>query len=82
MVETPWICPAYGPDGEEFGAVCFFGSPGDRACPDSVTCGTSLEAERQRIWRRVNRLADEGDPDFIFLRETFGGPDELLGGTQ
>lgn len=82
MVGSSWTCPAYGPEGVEFGALCFFALPGERVCPDVVTCGTSLEAERQRVWRRINRLADQGEPSSIFLRETLNGPDELLGGTQ
>jgi hypothetical protein len=81
MDESTWICPAYGPDGIEFGAVCFFGLSGERSCPDAVTCETSLQAERQRIWRRINRLADQGEPSSVFLRDSFSGPEDLLGGS-
>lgn len=78
---TSWTCPAYGPEGVRVGAVCFFGRPGERSCLSEIQCRLSLSAERDRVWTRINELADAGEQEFVFLRKSIGGPDELLGGT-
>lgn len=79
---TDWICSAYGEDGARVGALCFFSpTPGTRECLSELQCRLSLHTERRRVWKKINELADAGDPNGVFMRDAFNGPDELLGGT-
>ena len=43
-----WDCEGYGPEGADFGALCFLAEPGKRACADLAECRRAMTAERQR----------------------------------
>lgn len=81
MDQTTWACPAYGPEGARIGAVCFFSPTLEkRVCWSEAMCRIALHSERHRVWEEINALADQGEQDFVFLRESIEGPDDLLGG--
>ena len=80
MAENQWDCEAYGPDGSDFGALCFFAEQGERACTSRAMCSTSMAAERRRVFRRIGELAAQGNSMAIDLAEAFTGPEQLLGG--
>ncbi len=76
-----WDCEAYGPDGREAGALCFFASElGIRVCDSQERCHRAMLAERQRVFRRISERAAQGDPDMAYLAEVFTGPSQILGG--
>lgn len=76
-----WDCGAYGAEGREVGALCFF-SPelGERDCRSADQCAERMTGERQRVYGRIGEMAAAGDPTGEFLAEAFGSPDDLLGG--
>jgi hypothetical protein len=78
MYEVPWVCEAYGPDGLEFGAVCFVGDLNRRVCESAGECHAVMTAERRRVFDRIGELAAEGDPTGVFLAGEFASPDQLL----
>ncbi len=74
-------CEAYGPEGVSFGAVCFIaGELGARVCASLAECHQVMTAERQRVFRRIQERAAEGDPDMTYLATVFTSPEQLLGG--
>src|ERR1700737_1406011 len=74
-------CEAYGPEGREVGALCFFaGELGARVCASQDECRDAMTAERRRVFRRINEMAAHGDPAAVDLAETFTYPARLLGG--
>lgn len=75
-----WDCEAYGPDGTDVGALCFFAEQGQRACVSQAMCRLSMAGERQRMFDRIHALASQGDPEFVYLAGEFTSPDQLLGG--
>jgi hypothetical protein len=77
-----WECEAYGPGGLAVGAACFIGGRVylARACDSAVTCHRIMAAERLKLWELIKAKAAAGDPDFIYLAESFTSPDMLLGG--
>ena len=79
---SDWVCEAYGPEGVEVGAVCFFGpNPHGRDCTTEQQCRTRLTAERQRVFARINEMAAQGDPVGLDLAAEITHPEQLLGGT-
>lgn len=80
MAEDQWDCTAYGPDGSDFGALCFFAEQGERACRSRTMCSMSMAAERRRVFQRIGELAAAGDLTGIGLAEAFTEPEQLLGG--
>ena len=78
-----WTCEAYGPDGVDVGAVCFFtGQLHHRICGSQDECSRRMAAERQRVFDRIHEAAAAGDPTAAFLAGEFTSPDQLLGGGQ
>lgn len=77
-----WPCEAYGPEGLEHGARCFF-SPtlGGRDCIDPEDCTARMGDERRRIFRRIQELAAAGDAVAELLAQEFTDPAEILGGS-
>jgi hypothetical protein len=83
MTETDFSCGAYGPEGAEFGALCFVsGVAGTRVCGDQGECRRVMAAERQRVFRRIGELAASGNETAAFLEAEFSSPEQLLGGGQ
>ncbi len=81
MSETgDWDCDAYGPDGREFGALCFIADLGERLCLFPAVCHMVMAAERQRVYRRISELAAQGHPEFAELEAAFPDPGKLLSG--
>jgi len=80
-VRAEWHCAAYGPEGAEFGAICFL-SAGERKCASQAECHRVLAAERQRVFRAISERAADGDPDMAYLEGEFSSPEQLLGGGQ
>lgn len=77
----PWPCEAYGPEGAEFGAICFIsGETGTRTCGSPGECRSLMQAERQRVFRRISELAAEGSETAAFLEGEFSSPAQILGG--
>lgn len=76
-----WDCEAYGPEGREAGALCFFTAEG-RVCADPAECHRSMHAERQRVFGLISEQAAAGDELAVFLLEGMSGPEELLGGSS
>jgi hypothetical protein len=75
-------CAAYGPEGADFGALCFVsGDPGKRVCAGLGECRRVMAAERQRVWCRIQELAARGDETAAYLAEEFARPEQLLGGS-
>ena len=75
-----FVCEAYGPDGREVGALCFFAERDKRVCASQSACHEVMTAERQRVWQRIQDGAARGEPDMVFLAGEFTGPEQLLGG--
>lgn len=74
-------CEAYGPEIAHVGAVCFIsGELGKRVCASPDACHESMTAQRQRVYSRISELAAQGNPDFEYLADAFGSPDQILGG--
>ena len=73
-------CEAYGPEGREISALCFFAGTGERACASPGECRGKMDAERRRVWQRIQDGAARGDPDMVYLAGEFTGPGQLLGG--
>lgn len=78
-----WDCEAYGPEGTEIGALCFF-SPekGKRECASVQICHLRMTVERQRVYGRIQEMAAEGDPVGEYLAGEITSPEQLLGGTE
>jgi hypothetical protein len=75
-----WSCEAYGLEGIEAGALCFFaGALFLRVCSSEGQCAARLEEERRRVFRRIQELAALGDPVMVQLAAEFAAPDQLLG---
>jgi hypothetical protein len=80
-MESDFPCEAYGPEGLDFSALCFFsGELGSRACADLSECRERMSAERQRVFARIQELAADGDEVGIYLAGEFTSPEDLLGG--
>jgi len=80
-VSSTWDCDAYGPDLREVGALCFFaGELGKRTCTSLTACREAMVTERKRVFRRINEMAAEGNPDGEYLAEEFTNPGQILGG--
>jgi hypothetical protein len=78
-----WPCEAYGPEGFEFGAICFMSAvPGTRLCKDAGMCGLQMAHQRREAHARMSRLAAEGDPVMQYLAGEFPTPDTLLNGLR
>lgn len=75
-----WPCEAYGPEGLEHGARCFFASPGARLCGEPAMCHDLMDSERRRVFRRLQELAAAGDEAALSIVDDFPTPDTLLGG--
>jgi hypothetical protein len=78
-VSGEWFCEAYGPEGVEIGAVCFFGGVSNR-CGSEIECSYRMTGERLRIFDLIQAAAATGDDLMIYLAEQFTDPDQLLGG--
>jgi hypothetical protein len=79
--EVPdWDCEAYGPEGREIDALCFFAAPGARTCDSPAACASRMTAERRRVWDLIQAGAAAGKPDMVYLAEEFSGPEQLLNG--
>lgn len=78
-----WDCEAYGPEGKDVGALCFFAPDlGDRRCKTEDECRTRMATERTRVFGRIHELAADGDPIGEYLAGEFTDPNQLLGGDQ
>jgi len=78
-----WDCTAYGPEGREFGAMCFLAADlGKRVCTSQDACREAMGAERRRVYQRINELAAHGNPDMADLAEVFTDPGQILGGEE
>ena len=76
-------CDAYGPEGREAGALCFFaGELGKRVCPSLTMCRGRMDRERRRVFARIQELAAQGDPVGLDLAQAFTSPEQLLGGGE
>lgn len=76
-----WDCEGYGPEGREFGALCFIaGDLGKRACNSQAACAEAMAAERRRVFRRISERAAAGDPTAAYLEQEFTNPEQILGG--
>jgi len=73
-------CTAYGPEGREFGALCFTSELGQRACPSLAACHLVMTGERQRVFSRISEMAAGGDPVGVFLADEFPEPGQILNG--
>lgn len=80
MAAEDWPCEAYGPEGLEHGARCFFADQQDRSCVDPEDCRAHLTFERRRVYRAIQELAADGDPVAAMLAAEFTSPNQLLGG--
>lgn len=79
--EADFDCDAYGPEGREVGALCFFaGGLGERVCISRAQCVQRMDAERRRLFTRIQKLAAAGDPVGLYLAGSFTDPGQLLGG--
>jgi len=82
-VNRDFDCDAYGPEPAEAGAVCFFsGELGKRVCGSLAECRERMDAERRRVFQRIQEGATRGDPDMMFLAGEFTDPSQLLGGEE
>ena len=80
-MDAEWNCEAYGPEGATHGALCFIaGDLGKRVCTSPDVCHEVMTDERRRVYGRISELAAHGDPVGKDLAETFGSPDQILGG--
>lgn len=73
-----WACEAYGPEGIDIGALCFFAEQDQRACISRAMCSLSMNAERNRVHDRIRELAARGDPVGAYLAQEFTSPDQIL----
>ena len=73
-----WDCSAYGPEGRQYGALCFLTEHG-RICPTLDDCEATMTAERQRVFSRISELAAHGDETGEQLAGEFPAPGDLLG---
>ena len=77
----PWAgaCEAYGPEGQDAGAVCFLSAQaGKRVCGSQGECAAAMAAERRRVFRRISELAAGGDETAAYLAQQFSSPEQLL----
>jgi hypothetical protein len=77
---SDWDCTAYGPEGREVNALCFFAALGARDCASLDVCRERMTAERQHLWRQIQDGAARGEPDMVFLASEFTAAEQLLGG--
>ena len=78
-----WDCEAYGPEGREFGALCFLaGELHVRVCDSQGECHTVMYAARQNVFRKIQENAAAGNPTAAYLAEQFTDPSQLLGGAE
>ncbi len=77
-----WACEAYGPEAAQDGALCFVAEPGQRRCADSQECARTMDAERKRVFRRIQELSTTQGSVGAYLETVFTSPDQLLGGGQ
>jgi hypothetical protein len=80
MTAADWDCEAYGPEGREHDALCFFADAGQRGCLTQAVCRQLMAYERQRLFRRMNEMAAHGNETAAFLAEEFARPEQILGG--
>jgi len=74
-------CEAYGPDGRDFGALCFFAAGlNTRVCSSLAACHEAMAAERRRVWQRIQDGAARGEPDMVYLAGEFTSAEQLLSG--
>ena len=74
-------CTAYGPEGREAGALCFIaGELGKRSCVSLEECRQVMDAERRRVFARIQEQAAAGDPVAAYLASEFTAAEQLLGG--
>lgn len=71
-----WACVAYG---RVPAFACFFSEVG-RVCRSDQECETSIAAERQRVWRKIEEGAAAGDPYMVAMSKEITGPDDIFGG--
>jgi hypothetical protein len=78
-----WDCEAYGSEGTKIGARCFrTGDLGRRVCHTQDECHHVMVGERQRIFRRINELAADGDETAAYLAAEFAKPADMLNATE
>jgi hypothetical protein len=78
-----WPCEAYGPEGAEFGAICFMSAvPGIRLCKSAEVCAAQMDGQRRQAHARIQALAERGDPVGQYLAGEFPTPDMLLNGLR
>jgi hypothetical protein len=80
-MDVQWDCEAYGPEGAEVGAYCFF-STHSRLCASQTVCHDRMVHERHDVWRAMVAAAQKGDPYALDLVATFDGPNDILGGRR
>lgn len=73
-----WRCAAYGPEGP---ALCFVERVAG-PCASAQQCRTQMASERQRLFRRINELAANGDPLMAAISDEFTDPSALLNATD
>jgi hypothetical protein len=83
MIDSLFDCEAYGPEPRKAGAECFIsGELHKRVCGSQNECRQVVDAERKRIFRRINELAAAEDQNMAYLAEVFSAPDQLFPGSQ
>ena len=81
--DMTWPCEAYGPELIARGALCFVAEAGQRHCSAPQQCAETVDAERKRIFRRVQELSAAGGPHgeaYAYLESVFASPEDLLAG--
>jgi len=83
-----WPCEAYGPEGAEFGAICFMSAvPGTRLCKSAEICGLQMAEQRRRVHARIHENARNppdgmSAADWEYLADAFPTPNMLLNGLR
>lgn len=81
-MDERWSCEAYGPDGIDVGALCFFAEQDERACVSKDQCHQMMTAERHQVFTAIQDGATAGDADMAYLAREVTSPDQLLSGDQ
>lgn len=83
MSGADFDCTAYGPDDRKVGALCFIsGELHERVCANLDQCREAVTSERQRVFRRIQEGAAQGDPVMVYLAGEFTEPGQILGGSE